>query len=157
MTRKSLQFLILGLLVLTIAVLAYLFRIAPIHSENGSTYAYRFRWGKLYSLEIDVGNDGSVDARYLVSTDIGFHFRYSEGWESTSCDGFMDLHWIQPQSEIEIDFDEDRDGNPDLRLRGAAAEHFLKELERDEDCILPSPPTPPPTVSTTSPTTPPAT
>lgn len=129
-SKRSLLIALSVLFGLVIAVtIGYMFRTSrQDHAELG-IISNEYRWGKLKTVQIDVNRDGRPDGEFRLPAAGEFsdwHGRYVEGWESSRCDGTMDIHWRYTISgELVLEQDKDRDGVFDFRVLGPDAEKLL--------------------------------
>lgn len=91
-----------------------LFRAEVEQSQVLGELTYYHQWGKRARLEVDVNRDGLVDGIYrlpAMDSAHSIHTRYTEGWESSLCDGELDLHWYYDDDEVLVaEYDENKDG-----------------------------------------------
>ena len=108
-----------------VTLLGYLFRTDSSDEPGLGLLTYKYRWGVATYVELDLDKDGTIEGRYRLPSrgdDQGWHLRYREGWESSECDGTLDLHWwIDPAGNLQFEQDTDGDGAYDLTGRGGDA------------------------------------
>jgi hypothetical protein len=117
----------------------YLFRQREFDNAALGYTTVEYRWGRPRVLQVDSDRDGVADARYLLQPDERIpspHSRFSEGWESSRCDGIMDLHlrFAGSGDLTFVEFDSNRDGKYDLVEHRADAVSFIRTLQRPMGC-----------------------
>lgn len=126
--RDSLKKLALVSLVVAIGGVAlggFLFRATSKDTDTWGVVTYRYRWGALRFVELDVDRNGEPEARYRVPTDRDYHdwhFRYVEGWEASRCGARFDRHWwLDASGVFRYERDLDGDGDYEVLIEGQRA------------------------------------
>lgn len=92
-----------------------LFRDEYEASEDLGVIRFHYEWGKLDAVFVDPNRDGRPDGRFRVlrgTQRSDWKAGVTEGWESSTCDGFLDIYWVRSENgSFEVTVDEGRDGN----------------------------------------------
>ena len=91
----------------------------------------RMRWGKPVELIVDRDRNGSPEVRasYSGYDELSPHATPDEVWEDWNSDGFFERHFTYSRAprELLLEVDTTGDRQYDLKLRGQAAEDWIKE------------------------------
>lgn len=116
---------------LVLLLVAYLFRFRSWHNEELGEFDVLYSWGRPRYIQLDVNDDDRIDARYRISGPGDYsssHWKWDLGWESSRCDGIMDMHLRQESTNVLIvAVDTDRNGDMDFVARGTEAESYLRD------------------------------
>jgi len=89
------------------------------------------RWGKPVELIVDRDRNGSPEVRasYSGYDELSPHATPDEVWEDWNSDGFFERHFTYSRAprELILEVDTTGDRQYDLKLRGQAAEDWIKE------------------------------
>lgn len=122
----------------SIALMLYLFRGESWDNSELGRMSLSYRWGRPFLFSVDANRDGRLDAEYHLTggaVDSSSHWEWSQGWESTRCDGRRDLLLRRERGALEVLFDRDRDGHHEVVVEGAEAERFVRDLVRGRGCV----------------------
>lgn len=114
---------------LVLLLVAYLFRSRSWHNEELGEFVVLYRWGRPRYIQLDVNDDGRIDARYRISGSGDYsssHWKWDVGWESSRCDGIRDVHLRERADVLIVAVDTDRNGDTDFVAQGAEAESYLR-------------------------------
>jgi len=153
--KRSAVIAVAGTGLILLGAMLFLFRTVTTEEDSAlGTVRYEYRWGRPAFVSVDVNQDGIVDGRFRVPSakeQPGWHKRYAEGWESSKCDGRMDVHWYYEENDdLTVEVDRDGDQVLETKERGASAQSLLVSIPRAKSCRydldLPTHPTPVPAV-----------
>jgi hypothetical protein len=122
-----------------IASSLYLFRVHRLDNPALGLIVEKYKWGKANELLLDADRNGTVDARYRVASSLReapLGYSLVEGWESSRCNGAMDIHLLfTPRGHLAaVEYDSTMDGTYDQVFHGTRAGEFLKGVRRPLGC-----------------------
>lgn len=137
--KRILWIVVLPLVLLGTVLGLYLFRERHEDVADIGIVTIKYRWGYPHELRVDANRDGTDDGLYLLPDDakvVSPHSPFTEGWESSQCDGFLDLHFrFDPAGDLSrLESDTNRDGTYDTVRQGAEAQDFLRTMPRPAGC-----------------------
>lgn len=146
--RKQLSVGVIASLLVTSAVLAFLFRVSTDDNPALGRVTYHWSWGRVSRITADADRDGRDDFIARVRSPFGGYSPHTslpvEAWQSSQCDGRFDVHMLFDDSGYlsVVEWDSRHSGSYDHRYQGAQAAELLRSLKRGESCR--STPWPPP-------------